>query len=120
MIRLLVALHPRSWRADYGEELRDLLGAAPLTVTVVMDVLRNAGRQHVRAHPLAARVAPALALSVVVEMLAVHAHVTANILWPPATPVRTLTLAALLLPWVPVARRIGEVARRRRASAGGG
>jgi peptidoglycan/LPS O-acetylase OafA/YrhL len=114
MIGLLLALHPRSWRVDYGDEFRDVLADTPLTVAVIVDVLRNAGRQHIRAHPLSTRLAAALALSVVVEMVAVHTHVTANILWPPTTPLRSLVLGALLACWVPVMRRVGEAARNRR------
>jgi hypothetical protein len=119
VIRLLLALHPRSWRAEYGEELRDLLRTGPLTAAVIVDVLRNAGRQHVRAHPLTAWIVGASSLSVVVEIVAVHAHVTANIVWPPSTPVRTLTLGVLVACWVPVARRLGQVAQRRLAPASG-
>lgn len=117
MIRLLLALHPRSWRAEYGEELRDLLAADPLTVAVILDVLHNAARQQGRARPIAVRLVAALALSVVLEIVAVHAYVTANILWPPSSPLRALALGALLSCWVPLARRIVEVARRRRAPA---
>jgi hypothetical protein len=117
VIGLLLALHPRAWRARYGEELRDLLAQEPLTARVVLDVLLNAARQQVAVHALAARVAVALAISVVVEVLAVRAHVTANILWPPGGPVRTCVLAAPLLPWVPVARRCVAALRSRRAGA---
>ena len=53
MIKFLLTLHPRRWRSRYGEEFRDLLEASPLTATVVMDVLRNAAREHARSHAFA-------------------------------------------------------------------
>ena len=115
MRRLLVALHPRPWRAEYGEELRDLLSTDALSVEVVVDVLRNVARQHLRARPLAVRVALALLLSAVVEVYAVRAGLTRNILWPPSSPARGLALAALLACWVPVARLVAEAVRRRLA-----
>lgn len=66
MIGFLLALHPRSWRARYGEEFRALLEADPVTATVVCDVLRNAARQHARSHAAAMQIAAALAVSFVV------------------------------------------------------
>jgi hypothetical protein len=117
MIRLLLALHPRSWRDEYGDELGDLLSDGPLSVAVVVDVLRNAGRQHARARPLAVRVAVALLLSAVIEVWAVRTGMTANILWPPSSLQRSLALAALISCWLPVARLAVEATRRRRTSA---
>jgi hypothetical protein len=63
-------------------------------------------------HAAALRFAAALAVSVVVEVVAVRAKVTDNILWPPSTPRRATTLAALLVPWLPVARDLHDAARR--------
>jgi hypothetical protein len=80
MIRLLLALHPRSWRARYGDELRALLETTPRTPGVVVDVLRNAGRQHARVHRGRVQVLAAVALSALVEVAAVHAGLTVNIL----------------------------------------
>jgi hypothetical protein len=115
MIRFLLALHPRAWRARYGEEFTALLESSPVTPAVVLDVLRNAARQHAASHAAAMHAATALVTSVVVEVTAVHLHLTADILWLPKTPLRGLALAALLLPWVPVAtdRRLAH--RRRHA-----
>jgi hypothetical protein len=117
MIRLLLALHPRAWRARYGAEFRELLEATPLTARTVLDVVRNALRQHVRLHRQVCQVLAALVVSSLVEVAAVHAHETANILWAPTDPVRTLLLAAVLLPWVPVATSAVRTVRRRRARA---
>lgn len=104
----------------YGEEFRALLEAGPFSVSVIRDVLVNAARQHARVHATALRLAAVLALSVVVEVVAVRAQVTDNIVWPPSTAMRAAALAALLLPWLPVARDLRAAARRRRASAGTG
>lgn len=111
MIGLLIALYPRSWRTRYGREFRALLEASPVTLAVIGDVMLHAARQHTRAHSLAARVGAALVVSVIAEVIAVHAHMTDNILWSPNSPTRTILLAAVLLPWLPVA---GELARSRR------
>lgn len=45
---ILVRAYPRSWRAEYGEELAGILGKARLTFRVVADVLAGALRQHLR------------------------------------------------------------------------
>ena len=114
MIGLLLALHPRSWRARYGEELRALLETAPLTPTVVGDVLRNAARQHARVHRGPLQLLAAVVLSALVEVAAVHSGVTVNILWAPTSPVRAVALVAVLLPWLPATRTLGAAVRRRR------
>lgn len=116
MIRLLLVLHPRSWRNRYGEEFRALLEDRPLTAATVLDVLRNAIGQHARAHAAARRLMAALVLSAAVDVVAVRGHVTDNILWPPTSLVRALALAALLLPWMPVVTSLIEALRRRRTS----
>lgn len=119
LIRLLLALHPRSWRARYGEELRALLEAAPLTASVVLDVLVNAARQHVRVHAAVLHLTAALAVSIVVKVVAVRTQITDNIVWPPSTVVRAAALAALLVPWLPVAGDLFP-ARRLRSGVGTG
>ena len=87
-----------------------------LPVAVFVDVLRNAARQHLRARPLAVRVAVALLLSALVELAALRAGLTRNILWPPSSPARALPLVALLACLVPVVRLVAEAARRRLAA----
>jgi hypothetical protein len=79
----------------------------------VLDVARNAVRQHARAHAVALRLVAAVLLSTLVEVVAVRAGLTQNILWLPASPLRAVALAALLLPWVPVAADLRRAARRR-------
>jgi hypothetical protein len=113
LIGVLMALHPRRWRTQYGAELRDLVESGPVTAAVVIDTLRNAARQHARQHPVATRVIVALAASAAVEIVAVRAGVTDNILWMPSTPLRGAVLAALLLPWLPAALELILAARRR-------
>ncbi len=114
MIALLLALHPRRWRARYGDELRVLLEMTPLTVAIVFDVLRNACRQHASEHPAKVDVGVAILLSVLVEAVALSVGITRNILWPPSSVVRTLGLMALITAWGPVAARMAHVVRRRR------
>ncbi len=111
LVRLLVTLHPRSWRAEYGEELADLLGCDRVTAAVVLDVLRNAARQHARAHARTLRLVTAALCSVVVEVLAVRHGLTDNVLWLPSSLPRTLALAALLLCWLPVVTDVVGVRR---------
>ncbi len=113
MITLLIALHPKSWRARYGEEFRALLESQPLTVMVVLNVLGNAGRQHVGAHRTLLRVTLALAVSVGVEWMAVTRGFADNILWPPDTGPRAALLATLVLTWVPLGVDLFEATRRR-------
>jgi hypothetical protein len=116
MIGLLLALHPRAWRERYGTEFRELLEATPLTPRTVADVVGNAALQHLRLHRGRLQLLAALVLSSLVELAAVRAHLTANILWAPTAPIRTLALAAVLVPWIPVAtdllRRSGRCRAR--------
>jgi hypothetical protein len=74
--------------------------------------------QQQRAHHTVARVVAALATSVAVEVVALNAGITDNILWPPTTFRRGLMLAALLVPWVPVMQDVVERINRRRESPG--
>ena len=39
-------------------------------------------------------------------LMAVHAHLTDNVLWPPTTPLRALSLMALVLPWLPLVAQV--------------
>lgn len=117
MIGFLIALHPRCWRDRYGTEFRALLEANPMTAMVILDVLRNAARQHATAHVAAVRFAAAAAVSIVVEVAAVRLNLTDNILWLPTTPQRAVALAALLAPWLPVASATMQRIRRHRAKA---
>ena len=64
-------------------------------------------------HAVALLVLGALASSIIVEVLAVRADLTDNVLWPPSTPARALALALLLLPWLPVADHLAQAVRRR-------
>lgn len=113
MIRLLLALHPKSWRKRYGEELAALLEDQTLTPTVVLDVLGNAARQHAHARRGLLQVVCAFVLSAGVEWFAVAGGFSDNILWLPDTGPRAALLAAVLLPWVPVAVDVHDAARRR-------
>lgn len=120
MIRLLVALYPRKWRASFGEEFSGLLEDTRLTPGAVVDVVVSAGRLHAASHRRLAIVLASLLWSGCLEYLSVRARLTANVLWAPSTPARALALAGTIGPWlgfagVIAARRLG---RRRDGAAG--
>lgn len=48
LARALVNLYPAGWRREYGDELRDVLLARPLTWLVVLDVLWSGARMRIR------------------------------------------------------------------------
>ena len=49
MIRRLLGIYPREWRDRYGDELEDLLESTGLTLSAVMDLVRTAIAEHLRA-----------------------------------------------------------------------
>ena len=49
LARVLMRLYPPSWRAEYGDELNDILLARPLTARVVADIVWNGLVQRGRA-----------------------------------------------------------------------
>jgi hypothetical protein len=113
MIRLLVALYPRKWRATFGEEFAALLEDTRLTPRAVFDVVAGAGKLHAAGHRRLALVLVSLLWSGCMVYLSVRARLTANILWAPTTPARALALAATMGPWmglawVTAARRLGH------------
>lgn len=113
MIRLLVALYPRKWRATFGEEFAALLEDTRLTPRAVLDVAVSAGKLRVSDHRRLTLVLASLLWSGCMVYLSVHAGLTANILWAPTTPARGLALAATLGPWLGFAciiatRRLGH------------
>lgn len=113
IIRLLVALYPRRWRATYGEEFAAFLEGTRLTPRAVFDVVVSAGKLHVATHRRLALVLGSLLWSGLMEHLSVRAHLTSNVLWVPSAPARALALAATIGPWlgfaaVFVAHRFGR------------
>jgi len=113
MIRLLVALYPRKWRATFGEEFAALLEDTRLTPRAVFDVVVSAGKLHAASHRRLALVLASLLWSGCMVYLSVRARLTANVLWAPTTPARALALAATMGPWlgfavVTAARRLGH------------
>jgi hypothetical protein len=113
MIRLLVALYPRKWRATFGEEFAALLEDTRLTPRAVLDVAVSAAKLRVSVHRRLALVLASLLWSGCLVYFSVRAHLTANILWAPTTFARALALAATLGPWlglagVTVGRRLGQ------------
>ncbi|MCM3885512.1 hypothetical protein [Frankia sp. R82] len=110
MRRILLALYPRKWRARYGDEFAALLQDTPLTLVAVIDVLRHAAGLRLQARPRLTQVAAWALATAAIEIVALRAGLTDNILWAPTTPLRTLALAAVLTPSALVA---GSVARLR-------
>ena len=49
LVRGLLRLYPRSWRARYGAELADLFAPAPLSMSLIVDLI--AGAIDARLHP---------------------------------------------------------------------
>ena len=114
MIRLLVALYPRKWRATFGEEFTALLEDTRLTPRAILNVAVSAGKLRASGHRRLALVLGSLGWSGCLVYLSVHARLTANILWAPTTFARALALAATLGPWlgfagVIAARRLGHM-----------
>jgi hypothetical protein len=115
MIGLLVALYPRKWREEYGEEFAALLEETRLTPGAVLDVLVQAGKLHAERHRRLTLVLISLLWSGCAEYLCVRGRLTANILWAPTTPARALALAATTGPWLALA----AVTAARRCGRGG-
>jgi hypothetical protein len=96
--RCLARSYPRGWRERYGEEFAALLAETPLTVHVVLDVLRAGALAHVRARSSLVRAIAAVAWTGVALALAMRTGVTANLLWPPSDPLRAVALAITFAP----------------------
>jgi hypothetical protein len=103
IIRLLVALYPKQWRAEFGDEFAALLEDTRLTPRAVANVIAQAGRLRAERHQRLAFVIAALLWSGCLEFLCVRAHLTANILWAPSSLARGLALAATIAPWAALA-----------------
>lgn len=103
MIRLLVALYPKKWRAEFGQEFAALLEDTRLTPRAVLDVIAAAGKVHVASRRRLALVIASLLWSGCMEYVSVRAGLTANIAWAPTTPARAIALAATIGPWLVLA-----------------
>jgi hypothetical protein len=98
--KVLLALHPRAWRREYGDEFLAFLEDTPLHPIAVADVVGNAARLHAQVRQGALRIVAALAVSVVFEIVAVKTRLTANILWAPTSPARAIALVMTVSPWL--------------------
>jgi hypothetical protein len=59
LARVALALYPLAYRRRYGEEMAALLEDSPVTAAAIVDLLRGAGRAHLRPEPaVAAEVDP--------------------------------------------------------------
>ncbi len=116
---MLVALYPKQWRVEFGEEFAALLEDSRLTPRAVADVIAGAGKLHAERHRLLAFVLASLLWSGCLEFLSVRARLTANILWAPTTPARALALIATVAPWAAlVAVALAHRLRRSNGSNG--
>lgn len=114
--KLLLALHPKAWREQYGEEFLAFLEQVDLGPAAVIDVLRHAARLHAQARPRVWQICAAPVVSALFEVLALRLRLTANILWAPTTSPRGLALAATVAPWlVLLGAAITQRAQRRAA-----
>jgi hypothetical protein len=112
MIRALVALYPAKWRAEFGDEFAALLEDTRLSPRAVLDVTVQAGKLQMAARRRLALALGAVLWSAGMEVIAVHNHLTANILWSPSDPARAILLLATVIPWsamagAALARRAG-------------
>lgn len=105
MIRFLLALYPKAWRVTYGEEFAALLEQTRLTPRAVLNVLTQAAKLHATVHRTRLLVGAAVLVSMGIEVIARATGLTANILWPPTAPARTIALLALIAPWAALAVR---------------
>lgn len=48
LVRTLLSLYPAAWRKEYGEEMRSMLLAQPLTAPAMVDVFLYATRENLR------------------------------------------------------------------------
>jgi hypothetical protein len=112
--RLLLALHPRGWRRQYGEEFLAFLEQVDLRPAAIADVAWHALTLHASAHRRGLQACAALAISAVFEVVAVRSRLTANVLWAPTTPARALALAATVGPWLALMTAVGASRLRRR------
>lgn len=122
MRNLLLALHPKAWRQEYGEEYLALLEQVRLGPAAVADVVRHALTLHALARRRALQFCAALAISGLFEVVALRTRLTANIGWAPTTAARGLALAAMVAPWLIllgslIARRARRRAEHRPAGA---
>ncbi len=85
MAAICVSMYPRVWRNRYGEEFLDLLTASPLTVVVVLDVVRGALDAHLHLSDLMSEMSlPARMRSVVTTTFAAWLMFcfAAVVIWP--------------------------------------
>src|ERR1022692_4836880 len=101
--RLLIALFPKGWRETFGEEFAALLEDTRLTPTDVIDIVTQAGKTRLAAHRGVMSMFAALLTSASVEVIALRAGLTANILWAPTNLERALALVADVGPWIVLA-----------------
>jgi len=48
MIRLLLRIYPRQWRAEYGEEMTAMLASKPLRLAILLNVIGSGLRERLR------------------------------------------------------------------------
>jgi tryptophan-rich sensory protein len=112
-----VRLFPRTWRAEYGDGLAALLEETPASPAAAADVVRAAVVAHGWARPVACTWVAAVLAATGVEVLALRAGISANIVWAPTTIERAAYLVAFLAPLVAGFAFTVERSRRHRSGA---
>jgi hypothetical protein len=98
MRQALLALYPRSWRDQYGEEYCALLEDIGISASVAFDVVGSALKLRLQRH---ARILSALAVLGQYSLslwLCVHLRITDNMFWLPTTFLQAAGLAATYVP----------------------
>ena len=94
----LLALYPKAWREQYEEEYRALLQEMDKTPKIIGDVMKNALKmQSELIKRLIAILASMVWYNIVLSYALTH-DLTANMIWAPTNPGRTIVLLAGLAP----------------------
>ena len=80
LVRWLLHLYPKAWRAEYGAELAEMLRARPLSAAIVFDITRSAIWQRLRV------VMPATWVGIGLMLVTIWAIVTTMLAPPPYVP----------------------------------
>ena len=94
LTRILLALYPRSWRNQYGDEYCALLEDIGVNPSVALDAARAAFVLQLKEHRRVLTVTAVLVQIVISLWFCVHLHITDNMLWLPTTFLQLVGLCA--------------------------
>lgn len=98
MRQALLALYPRSWRDQYGEEYCALLEDMGISPYVVFDVVRSALMLRLREHARILVTIVVLGQYTFSLWFCVHLRITDNMLWLPTTFLKAAGLGITYAP----------------------